>query len=283
MTRSPRVAAYCRISTLDQHADIQVEGIRRAARERGWNLVAEHVDAGVSGGRDRRPALDTLLEQVERHEVDVVVVARLDRLGRSLAHVLRLLDLFSKHGVQFVSLADAGLDGTTAVGRMTLQLCAVFAEFERSLLRERTLAGLAARRELDLRAAHVLLGQGHSLRAVATMFGLPRATLARRLAEAARGGVYHNRPSPRPRRTDQTCAAGTSDDSERGAGAAARQQKARATLSKAPPRAPKPGTFRLAGRVRGRGTCWPSSPGSGLGASPRPRLRCVAVGERILA
>ena len=90
-----------------------------------------------------------------------------------------------------MSLADAGLDGTTAVGRMTLQLCAVFAEFERSLLRERTLAGLAAarargavvgrpRRELDLRAAHVLLGQGHSLRAVATMLGLPRATLALR-------------------------------------------------------------------------------------------------------
>ncbi len=146
MTRSQRVAAYCRVSTLDQHADIQVEAIRRAARERGWNLVAEHVDAGVSGGRDRRPALDALLEQVERQEVDVVVVARLDRLGRSLAHVLRLLDLFSRHGVQFVSLADAGLDGTSAVGRMTLQLCAVFAEFERSLLRERTVAGFAAAR-----------------------------------------------------------------------------------------------------------------------------------------
>jgi DNA invertase Pin-like site-specific DNA recombinase len=75
--------------------------------------------------------------------------------------------------VQFVSLADAGLDGTSAVGRMTLQLCAVLTEFERSLLRERTVAGLAAararggvvgrpRRELDLRAAHVLLGQGHA-------------------------------------------------------------------------------------------------------------------------
>ncbi len=189
------MAAYCHVSTLDQHADIQVEQVRRAAGERGWNVVAEHVDAGVSGGRDRRPALDALVEQVERHEVDVVVVARLDRLGRSLAHVLKLLDLFSKHGVQFVSLADAGLDGTTAVGRMTLQLCAVFAEFERSLLRERTVAGLAAarargavvgrpRRELDLRAAHVLLTEGHSLRAVAEMLGLPRTTLVRRLAEA---------------------------------------------------------------------------------------------------
>ena len=194
MPKIPRVAAYCRVSTLDQHADIQVEAIRRAARERGWNLVAEHVDAGVSGGRDRRPALDALVEQVERHEVDVVVVARLDRLGRSLAHVLKLLDVFSRNGVQFVSLADAGLDGTSAVGRMTLQLCAVFAEFERSLLRERTVAGLAAarargavvgrpRRELDLRAAHVLLGQGHSVRAVAEMLAVPRATLARRLAE----------------------------------------------------------------------------------------------------
>ena len=77
MTRSPRVAGYCRVSTLDQHADIQVEAIRRAARERGWNLVAEHVDAGISGGRDRRPALDALLEQVERHEVDVAVAGHL--------------------------------------------------------------------------------------------------------------------------------------------------------------------------------------------------------------
>ena len=61
MLKIPRVAAYCRVSTLDQHADIQVEAIRRAARERGWNLVAEHVDAGISGARDRRPALDALV------------------------------------------------------------------------------------------------------------------------------------------------------------------------------------------------------------------------------
>ena len=66
MTRSPRVAAYCRVSTLDQHADIQVEAIRPAARERGWNLVAERVDAGVYGRRDRRPALDALISEVLR-------------------------------------------------------------------------------------------------------------------------------------------------------------------------------------------------------------------------
>ena len=95
MSKMPRVSGYCRVSTLDQHADIQVEAIRRAARERGWHLVAEHVDAGVSGGRDRRPALDALVEQVERREVDVVVVARLDCLGRSPAHVPTLVDLYA--------------------------------------------------------------------------------------------------------------------------------------------------------------------------------------------
>lgn len=72
MPKIPRVADYCRVSTLDKHADIQVEAIRRAARERGGKLVAEDVDTGVSSGRDRRPAL---------------------RLGRSLAQVLKLLDL----------------------------------------------------------------------------------------------------------------------------------------------------------------------------------------------
>jgi DNA invertase Pin-like site-specific DNA recombinase len=80
-TTTPRVAAYARVSTHEQHADIQVEAIRKAATERGWKLVAEHVDAGVSGGRDRRPALDALLGSVEQGEVDVVVVVRLDRLA----------------------------------------------------------------------------------------------------------------------------------------------------------------------------------------------------------
>jgi DNA invertase Pin-like site-specific DNA recombinase len=60
-TTTPRVAAYCRVSTHEQHADIQVEAIRKAAHERGWKLVAEHIDAGVSGGRDRRPAQRQLL------------------------------------------------------------------------------------------------------------------------------------------------------------------------------------------------------------------------------
>lgn len=129
----------------------------------------------------------------------MVVVTRLDRLGRSLAHVLRLLEVFHKHGVGFVSLNDADIDTTTPTGRLMLQIVGAFAEFERNLIISRTVAGVAAarargavvgrpRRELDLRAAHVLLNDGHSLREVAGMLGLPRATLARRLAEVRDGG-----------------------------------------------------------------------------------------------
>ena len=116
-----------------------------------------------------------------------------------MQHLITLLDTLKRHEVDFVSLKDSGIDTTTATGTLMLQILAAFSEYERNIIRERTRSGLArARRtgktfgrprvELDLRAAHALRAQGHSVRAVADMLAVPRGTLARRLKEAEQGG-----------------------------------------------------------------------------------------------
>lgn len=194
-----RAGIYARVSTTDQHVSNQVEEIRRVAESRNWNIVAEHVDHGISGTVDRRPGLDALLVDVEAGRVDVVVVVRLDRLGRSLQHLLGVVNKITAAGVGLVSIRDAGIDTTTASGKLMLSILGAFASFERDLLVERTKAGMdrvrrqgghvgRPRREIAVEAAVELLGQGHSLRKASEMLNVPRGTLARRLAEQGGGG-----------------------------------------------------------------------------------------------
>jgi DNA invertase Pin-like site-specific DNA recombinase len=114
--------------------------------DRGWE-AQEYVDRGVSGAKDSRPALNRLLADARRRRFDVIVVWSLDRLGRSLKHLVGLLDDLHAMGVGIISLRE-GLDWTTPSGRLQAQLLAMIAEFERARLRERVLAGLArARRD----------------------------------------------------------------------------------------------------------------------------------------
>jgi DNA invertase Pin-like site-specific DNA recombinase len=113
-------------------------------------ITEEIVDHGFSGGTDKRPGLKRLMELVKARKVDVVVVTKLDRLARSLRHLVTLLDEFSSLGIQFVSLKDQ-IDMTTASGRLMLHIIGAFAEFERSLIRERTVAGLEHARRLGKR------------------------------------------------------------------------------------------------------------------------------------
>lgn len=205
---SRRVAIYARVSTANKGQDVglQLDELRAVALQRGWVVVDEFVDDGVSGTKERRPALDRMLEACRTGKVDVVATWKLDRLGRSLQHVLGLLDGLRDWGVEFVSLRDAGMDSTTATGRLMFAMVGAFAEFERSLIVERTKAGVARarahgvhcgrpRRELDLRAARILLAQGVGIRQVASMLAVPRSTLIRRLADAGGGSEV---PFPDP-------------------------------------------------------------------------------------
>jgi DNA invertase Pin-like site-specific DNA recombinase len=184
------------VSTSDKGQDVrvQLDELRQIAGQRGWNVVGEYVDDGVSGTAPLRPALDRLVADAASGKLDVVAVWRLDRLGRNLAHLLSLLDGLSAQGVGFASAKDAGIDTTTPTGRLLLQLLGAFAEFERSLIRERVIAGVRRaqaegkhcgrpRKDIPLEAAQVLLEAGRSLREVSAMLRVDRNVLRDRLRE----------------------------------------------------------------------------------------------------
>src|SRR5262249_26085801 len=113
-----RLALYARTSTADQHCEVQLHELRAYAERRGGEVV-EFVDAGQSGAKDSRPALNAMLAEVRRRRLTAVVVVKLDRLGRSLKHLLDVLGELERLGVAFVSLDD-GVDTNTAAGRMFL-------------------------------------------------------------------------------------------------------------------------------------------------------------------
>src|SRR5450830_1666251 len=135
-----KAAIYARVATLDQEPENQLQELRRYVEARGWTAV-EFVDRGVSGAKDRRPALDQLLADAKRRRVDVLVCWRLDRLGRSLKHLITLLEDLQALGVAFVSLQE-GIDATTPAGKLQMHILGAIAEFERERIRERVMAGL---------------------------------------------------------------------------------------------------------------------------------------------
>jgi DNA invertase Pin-like site-specific DNA recombinase len=135
-----KAAIYARVSTLDQEPENQLQELRRYVDARGWTAV-EYVDRGVSGTKDRRPALDQLLADARRRRFDALVCWRLDRLGRNLRHLILLLDEPQAVGIGFVTLGE-GIDTTSPTGRLVLHVLGAIAEFERERIRERVVAGL---------------------------------------------------------------------------------------------------------------------------------------------
>lgn len=188
-----RAAIYARTSTADQHPDAQLGPLRAFCEARAWS-TAEHTDVGVSGARDRRPALDQLLADARARRIDVVVTSRLDRLARSLAHLVRLGEELRELGVALV-VTEQSIDTTTSTGRLMFSMLGAVAEFERDLLRERTRAGLAAARRrgrhpgrppaLDRRGldrARRLAASGNSIRSIADVLGVSKSAVHRALA-----------------------------------------------------------------------------------------------------
>jgi DNA invertase Pin-like site-specific DNA recombinase len=140
---SKRVAIYLRVSTDKQTTDNQRIELEAVAERAGWEVVQVYEDAGISGakGRDKRPAYDAMLKDATRRRFDVVMAWSVDRLGRSLQHLVECLS--ELHGVGCdLYLHQQGVDTTTPSGKAMFQMLGVFAEFERAMIRERVLAGL---------------------------------------------------------------------------------------------------------------------------------------------
>lgn len=173
---------YARVSTDEQNPDLQLQALAAAGCHDVFTDQA-------SGGGSRRPGLDQALARCESG--DVLVVWRLDRLGRSLSHLIETIHALGQRGVGFQSLSES-IDTTTAGGRLVFHLMGAIAEFERSLITERTRAGVAAARRRgkhlgrpvalsreQVRHAQALISGGESPAAVASSLGVSRSTLYR--------------------------------------------------------------------------------------------------------
>ena len=188
---------YTRVSTDTQNHDSQLQELREYCARRGWTEVEEISDT-ISGTKTSRAGLDRLMALVRRGKVDIVVCFKLDRLGRSLSHLAALIGEFNAHNVALVVPAQ-GIDtsGANSAARLQLNILCAVAEFERDLIRERTLAGLVAARKRGARLGRPrsidqyrsqvleLKGRGMSRRAIAGELGIPASNVGRLLAKAA--------------------------------------------------------------------------------------------------
>lgn len=190
--KARRVALYCRVSTNDQRADLQLHDLRRLAEQRGWKIVGEYIDEGYSGTKDRRPALDRLMADAHKGRFDVIAVWRFDRFARSVRHLVVALDDFRERGIDFISMNE-GIDTSTAAGRMVFSVIGAMAAYEADAIRERTRAGVAAarrrgkhigrpERRFDLDEAVQLRSEGLSIREIATRMKVGRSIVHRALS-----------------------------------------------------------------------------------------------------
>jgi DNA invertase Pin-like site-specific DNA recombinase len=144
LNQAKRVALYARVSTDSQTTDNQLIELRGVAERMGWVIVEEFVDQAISGakGRDMRPAFDKLLKGATRRDFDMVCAWSVDRLGRSLQHLVEFLSEIHASAVDLY-LHQQGINTGTPAGKALFQMCGVFAEFERSMIRERVISGIA--------------------------------------------------------------------------------------------------------------------------------------------
>jgi DNA invertase Pin-like site-specific DNA recombinase len=185
-----RAALYARVSTEGQTHDLQLDALRLTAAQRGW-LAVEFVDVGSGAGK-KLPERDRLLADARSGKIDLVCVWKFDRFSRSLVDLVTSLDNFRVWGVQFVSLQD-NIDTSTASGKLLYAINGAYAEYERSIIRERVQAGVEAarrrgrvlgrpRRAVDVQRALRLREEGRGWRSVARVVGVPVSTLRRAVA-----------------------------------------------------------------------------------------------------
>lgn len=187
-----RAAIYVRVSTDHQTVENQIRDLRQIAERRGWEVVEIYSDAGVSGAKDRkqRSGLDRLLNDAGRRRFDIVMAWAIDRVGRSLIDLLGTIQHLESVGVDLY-LDQQNIDTTTPMGKLVFQVTGAFAEFERSMIRQRINAGLRRavakgtrlgrppiKPELGERIREALKG-GLSIRKTAAKFGVNKSTVQR--------------------------------------------------------------------------------------------------------
>jgi len=186
-----RAALYMRISTKGhgQTTDTQALALREYAERRGFAIVDEYRDEGISGAKDRRPALDRLMADARKRRFDAVLVARFDRFARSTKHLVMALEEFSSLGINFISLNES-IDTSTPMGKMVFTVVAAVAELERSIIKERVQAGVDRARkqgskigrprvEVNRHYVVALRSDGLSWNEIAQKLGVGRGTVCR--------------------------------------------------------------------------------------------------------
>jgi len=201
-----RAAIYVRVSTDHQTVENQLAALQQVAERRGWQVVETYSDAGISGakGRKDRPGLDRLLNDASKRHFDVVMAWAIDRMGRSLIDLLGTIEHLHGCGVDLY-LDQQNIDTSTPMGRLVFQVTGAFAEFERSMIRQRIRAGLKravaqgkrlgrppVSGELE-RKAERLLRKGTGILKTAQMVGLGTGTVQRIKAELT--GPFEDTPS----------------------------------------------------------------------------------------
>src|SRR5437667_3099145 len=185
-----RAALYMRVSTKGhgQTTETQAVALREYAAHRGFEIIEEYRDEGISGSKDSRPALDRLMKDARGRKFDVVIVARFDRFARSVSHLLRALEEFNHVGINFVSLSES-VDTSTPMGKMIFTVLGAVAELERNMIKERVHMGISrARKEgkelgrpkriFDREKAQTML-KTMSAREVARQLGVSRGVVER--------------------------------------------------------------------------------------------------------
>jgi len=204
--KAKQVGLYARVSTNNgQDPEVQLRELREYCQRRGFVIVEEFVDKGISGSRERRPALDKLMVVCRKRLVDAVVVYRYDRFARSLRQLVNALEEFRALSIDFVSLHE-GVDTSTPNGRLAFGIFASIAEFERELIRDRVRSGLAAakakgktlgRPRVAVEASRVALlrQQGRSWAEITLETGISKGTAQRAVAGLPTNLVADTSPS----------------------------------------------------------------------------------------
>ena len=194
MTNQNKTAAiYARVSTDKQKVDMQLHELRNFAARSGWTIYQEYIDQSYSGADIKRPALQEMIEAARKRRFDILIVWKLDRLSRSLKDLINTLDELGTCGVDFVSY-DNNLDTSTPTGKLVFQIVGAVAEFEKDIIRDRVISGLANAKAKGkqlgrptlplhiLNKAIELKAAGHSLRSIERKLGVGEGTIRKKLS-----------------------------------------------------------------------------------------------------